>query len=109
MEIVGGDRRSQTCKPAHLVQANDGQRDGPGKQDQGLHKIGVNHGGEAARDRIDSRRHNQDDRGGQWAPAHHALQHDGSRVQMHRDLRKDVRDDGDACEIGRTVAIEAPF
>ena len=49
------------------------------------------------------------DRSSQRIPADHALQHDRRRVQVHRNLGEDVREDRDAREVHAARAVEAPL
>jgi len=53
----------QMRKSADAVQSDQSQRHRAGNQNQRLHRIGVNHRRQPARDRINSRRNHQNDRG----------------------------------------------
>jgi hypothetical protein len=109
MEIVNRYRGAQPGKTTDFVQTDDGQGNRAGEQDQGLHQIGVNHRGQSARDGIDTRRHNQNDRGGQGAPAHHTLQNNRRGIEMHGDFRKDISNHGNRCKVSCAIAVEAAF
>ena len=109
MKVGRRDRRAQSGKSSHFVQADERQHHRAGQQHQGLHHFRIDHGGQATGNGVNAGHDHQDDGRGQRVPAHHVLQHHRRRIQVHGNLRKDVRQDGDAGQVHGARTVEAAF
>ena len=82
VEISGRHIGTQSGKSSHAVQANKGERDGAGQQNQSLHDFGVDHGRQPARDGVDTGHDHEHDGCFQRTPADYSFQHDGGSPQV---------------------------
>ena len=107
VEVAGRDGSAEGAEASNFVETDESERDCAGEKNQCLDEIGVDDGSEAAGDRVNARRDDEDDCGGPLIPADDALEDDGRGIQMDGNFREDVRDDRDAREIRCAIAIEA--
>jgi hypothetical protein len=108
-EVLRRHRGAQAAETADFREANERQNDRASQQHERLHQLRIDHSGQAADDRVNACRNDQCDRRRQRIPADHTLQHDRRRIQMHGNLREDVREDRDAGEVHAARAVEAPL
>src|SRR6202040_2448310 len=109
VEVVGRHHRAEMFQAADASQADDRQGNSAGNQDESLNGVGINDGGQAAGDSVNSGGNDQNDRGLPQRPASNTLKNHASRIELHGDFGEDVGDDGDSREIDGGRSIEAPL
>src|SRR5579862_2094557 len=96
-------------EPTDMTQADEGQDDGSGEEDEGLEEVGIDDRFQSAGDGVDAGGKDEQDGGGEVVPAKHGAHEDRAGEEVHGDLGENVGDDRDDGEIPAALRVEAPF
>ena len=112
VEEIRRQRRAQARHPSGFGEPEHRQQHRAADQDNGLQQLGIDDRRQAAEDRVDAGRDHHDHRRREEVPSRDLAEHEAARVQGHRDLRKDVRQDRNRRQVpaaGRPVASLQEF
>src|SRR2546430_4154054 len=109
VEIVRRDHGAEMLQATNPSQTNDGEGDRAGDEDQSLHGVRVNDCGQAARDGVNASSNDQNNGRFPQLPAGDSLEHDARGIELHRNFREDVSDDGNCRQIDCALPVEAAF
>ncbi len=107
VEIAGGNRGAKTGKAADFLESDKSQSTSTGQENDRLHEVCVNDRGETSGNRIDT---GGDDKNNccrpRILPAHDAIHDKSCCIEVHGNLREDIRNDGNTREIRGAVAVK---